>query len=186
MKNRIITTLTLLVSLNGFAESLKCHETHTFVPLTMSIERSGSDGVHHTYIQLNAAWFAISGFDNLSLLTGRVSDQKLFTTEVRLPFVTQAACTPNNNSVSEDFSCSVEQAQIMVTGIDQNDISDGSIVLSEHITKQLLMSVAADVQAKIQIVDPTRRRIHLTGVIKNTKTGNEIKLDEKMDCKVSE
>lgn len=186
MKIKVLTiaALTSLITLGASAESLKCKETMSFRQADMFINRDGAIGFNGTFITIDASWFFQSGFKNLGQLTGRAADEKLGPKALGLYLSPKGSCTNNGDSLSEDFSCSVKQGEIDVTGQDFQTVSDSSIVSSESISKRLRLKVDVEIDAKIQIIDSKTRNILLTGVITNAKTGQSVELHESMECTV--
>lgn len=186
MKIKVLTiaALTSLISFSASAESLKCREVMSFRQADMFINRDGAIGFNGTYITIDASWFFQAGFNNLGQLTGRAADEELGPKALGLYLSPKGACTNNNDSLSEDFSCSVKQGEIDVTGKDFQTVSDTSIVSSETISKKLRLKVDVELDAKIQIIDSKKRNIQLTGVITNAKTGQSVELNESMECAV--
>ena len=179
-------TLTSLISLGASAESLKCSETLSFREANMFINRDGGIGFNGTFITIDASWFFQAGFRTVDQLTGRESDKNLRPSNLGLYLSPKGACTNNNDSLSEDFSCSVQDGHIDVTGKEFKEIADGSAVGFEDVTKRLRVNVNVNVDAKITVIDAKTRSIQLTGVITNAKTGDSVKLSESMECSVEE
>lgn len=179
-----VLTTTSFFSVSASAESLKCSETHSFRQADMFINRDGSIGFSGTYITIDASWFFHSGFKTLDQITGRSVDKNLKPAAITLYLSPKGACTNNNNSLSEDFSCSVKQGQVDITGKEFKEIADSSIVSIEDVSKRLRLTVNVDVDAKIKIIDANTRSIYLSGLIENAITGQKIKLSESMECAV--
>lgn len=186
MKTKLLTiaALTSLISLSASAENLNCTEVMSFRQASMFINRDGGIGFNGTFITIDASWFFQSGFNNVGQLTGRAADEKLAPRALGLYLSPKGACTNNNDSLSEDFSCSVKQGHIDVTGKDFQEISDTSIVSFEDVSKRLRLTVDVELDAKIQVIDSKKRSIQLTGVITNAQTGQAVKLNESMECTV--
>lgn len=179
-----VLTLTLGTSLNSFAETLNCRELHTFRTASMSINRDGSIGFDGTYINLEASWFFQTGFNNIAQLTGRKADEKLGPSSIQLYLSPKGVCTKNNDSLSEDFSCSMKNGQIDLVGKEWVEVNDNSAVSFENVTKSLRIKTNVELDAKIQVINKKQRDIQITATITNAKTGEQVKLDENMSCTV--
>ncbi len=184
IKSLTVAALTSLISFSALAESLKCTEVISFRQADMFINRDGAIGFNGTYITIDASWFFQAGFNSVNQLTGRASDENLAPIALGLYLSPKGSCTNNNDSLSEDFSCSVKQGEIDVTGKDFQTVSDASIVSSESISKKLRLKVDVELDAKIKIIDSKKRSILLTGLITNAKTGQSVELHESMECTV--
>ena len=180
----VFLTLILGTSINSFAESLRCFEEHSFRTATMFINRDGAIGFNGTYINLEASWFMKTNFRSVEQLTGRKVDEKLAPSAVLLHLSPKGICTNNNDSLSEDFSCSMLNGEIDLVASEFVDIKDGSAVAFEKITKSLRLKSHVDLSAKIQVVTEEKRNIQLAATITNAKTGQQVKLSENMTCAV--
>lgn len=177
-------TLTSVISFAASAESLNCQEMQSFRQASMFINRDGAIGFNGTYITIDASWFIQAGFNSLDQLTSRKSDKNLQPTAIVLHLSPKGACTNNGDSLSEDFSCSVKNGEIDVTGKEFKEISDGSAVSFEDISKRIRVNTNVNIDAKIKENDDKTRSVQLTGVITNAKTGASVKLNESMKCTV--
>ena len=179
-------TLTSLITLGASAENLNCRETNSFRQANMFINRDGGIGFNGTFITIDASWFFQSGFKTVNQLTGRDSDKELKPSALALYLSPKGACTNNNDSLSENFSCSVKNGEIDVTGKEFKTIADASAVSFEDVTKTMRVNVNVNIDAKINVIDAKKRTIQLTGVITNAKTGDSVKINEAMECAVEE
>lgn len=184
MKFKAIATLTFTLFTSTFsqAESLRCREPNTFRSTSLFINRDGAIGFNGTYIDLEASWFLSDS--NFSEFASRPADAGFATEGYVLNLSPKESCTLNNNSLSEDFSCSIQQARVEVKLKKFQMLNDGGIAQFEHISKSVRVLVDVDLKSKIKMIDAKNRNIQIQATLTNTKNGKQIKLNEKMECVV--